>query len=101
LSFSIPLGWIFGGYVAYPEGDALGDVELRPAIGANSVSPEFFDTLKIPLVDGRGFTSQDTLKSTRVAVVNETLASGRIRIRSASALRSSGSTALPGRSSAW
>jgi putative ABC transport system permease protein len=36
------------------------------------VSPEYFSTLDIPLVRGRGFSLQDTASSPRVAVVNET-----------------------------
>jgi predicted permease len=74
LSFSIPLGWIFGGYQVRREDDVPSDLEPRPAIGTNSVSPEYFDTLQIPITRGRVFTSQDDLASTRVAIVNEALA---------------------------
>jgi predicted permease len=73
LSFSIPLGWILGGYLAAAEDAPPSDVPL-PAIGCNSVSPEYFDTLGIPIVHGRGFTDQDVKGSTRVAVINEVLA---------------------------
>jgi predicted permease len=38
------------------------------------VSPEYFSTLDIPLIRGRGFNLQDTTSSPRVAVVNETFA---------------------------
>ena len=38
------------------------------------VSPEYFATLGIPIVEGRGFTTADTPTSQRVVVVNETLA---------------------------
>jgi predicted permease len=40
----------------------------------NSVGPEFFKTLGVPLLLGRDFGSQDTEKSSRVAVINETMA---------------------------
>jgi hypothetical protein len=45
-----------------------------PAIGCNSVTPEYFDTLGIPIIHGRGITDQDVKGSTRVAVINEVLA---------------------------
>ena len=38
------------------------------------VSPEFFDTLGIRVVMGRGFTDRDTATSPKVAVINETAA---------------------------
>ena len=37
------------------------------------VSPEYFPTLGIPVVQGRGFTTQERDTSARVAIVNETL----------------------------
>jgi predicted permease len=42
--------------------------------GANFTwaSPEYFDTMGIPLVTGRGFNQDDTAMSQRVAVVNQT-----------------------------
>ena len=38
------------------------------------VSPEFFVTLRIPLVAGRAFTAADTTDAARVAVINEAMA---------------------------
>jgi putative ABC transport system permease protein len=38
----------------------------------NSVSPEFFSTLQIPLLAGRQFTAADALPNAHVAIVNET-----------------------------
>jgi len=38
------------------------------------VSPDYFQTLQIPLKAGRAFTDQDTLESTKVVIINETLA---------------------------
>jgi predicted permease len=35
------------------------------------VSPEYFETMEIPLLTGRGFNDRDTQTSPRVAVVNE------------------------------
>jgi putative ABC transport system permease protein len=38
------------------------------------VTPDYFQTLQIPLTAGRLFTDQDNLDSTKVVIINETLA---------------------------
>ncbi|HYE85526.1 MAG TPA: ABC transporter permease [Vicinamibacterales bacterium] len=38
------------------------------------VSPEYFDTISMPIVEGRGFLDSDRIGAPRVAVVSETLA---------------------------
>jgi len=40
----------------------------------NFISPTYFDTLRTPLLAGRGFNSNDTKTSPQVAIVNETFA---------------------------
>jgi putative ABC transport system permease protein len=47
-------------------------VEGRSAI--MSVTPSYFETLRIPLVSGRAFTPQDRIGAAPVAIVSETLA---------------------------
>lgn len=47
-------------------------VEGRSAI--MSVTPSYFETLRIPLVSGRAFTAQDRIGAAPVALVSETLA---------------------------
>lgn len=37
----------------------------------SNISPDYFNTLRIPIVAGRNFNDQDTRQSPRVAVVNE------------------------------
>ena len=44
------------------------DADLR------AVTPDYFPTLGIALVDGRGFTNQDAAESPAVAVIDETMA---------------------------
>jgi predicted permease len=43
-------------------------------IDVTRVSPEYFETLGIPILQGRGFTSADTPDSPAVVVVNEAMA---------------------------
>jgi putative ABC transport system permease protein len=46
----------------------------RPAASFQRVSHPYFDTLRIPIVAGRGFTDRDILTSPRVCIVSEALA---------------------------
>lgn len=58
------------------------EVQGRPAasgshlheVGADAVSPAFFDVLKIPLRRGRAFTPQDRENTQPVAIINDALA---------------------------
>src|SRR5262249_13016493 len=49
-----------------PKPGERGDVNVMPA------GPDFFKTMKIPLLRGRDFTERDTENAPKVAVVNET-----------------------------
>jgi putative ABC transport system permease protein len=46
----------------------------RPSSDFSSVSPDYFKTLRIPMLAGRDFNERDTLQSPRVAIVNEAFA---------------------------
>jgi predicted permease len=43
-------------------------------IDVTTVSPEYFQTLGVPILQGRNFTSADTRTSPKVAIVNEAMA---------------------------
>ena len=47
---------------------------VTPRTYANSVTPRYFDVMRIALLRGRGFTDGDHDTATKVAVVNETFA---------------------------
>jgi putative ABC transport system permease protein len=52
-------------------GQPVVDFAQRPASPFQSVTPDYFKTFGIRLIQGRAFTDQDTATSVRVAVVNE------------------------------
>jgi predicted permease len=48
-----------------------GDLSKRPGTDFQSISPDYFKTFGIDVIQGRAFTSQDTATSERVAMVNQ------------------------------
>jgi predicted permease len=69
----MPLALTFTENTILVEGhDRAGDAGL--AVGTTVVSPEYFETLDIPIINGRNFTPADTAQSPRVAIINETMA---------------------------
>ncbi len=46
----------------------------EPTVGVHFVSPDYFKTLRIPLLAGRGFTSADRPASPKVVMIGETAA---------------------------
>lgn len=52
-------------------GQPVVDFAQRPASPFQSITPDYFKTFGIRLIQGRSFTDQDTATSVRVAVVNE------------------------------
>jgi predicted permease len=41
---------------------------------ANTVSPGYFDVLRLPLIAGRDFSARDNLQAPKVTIINETMA---------------------------
>ena len=72
LTTSPPLAGLMYGTVISREG--AGDASM---INTNfaGISPRYFDTMKIPVLAGRDFTTRDTPESVKVAIINDTLAS--------------------------
>lgn len=73
-AFSTPFGYYNNANPVWKEGEQSLPSSEVPVIGYNSVDEDYFRTLQIPVVRGRGFTSQDQSSSLHVAVVNETMA---------------------------
>ncbi|HKF51209.1 MAG TPA: ABC transporter permease [Candidatus Acidoferrales bacterium] len=53
------------------DGYQPGPNEAIPAAGLNAVSPGYFETMSIPLLQGRDFHDSDDQKSQSVAIVNQ------------------------------
>jgi len=69
----VPLGFMTDGTAVVPEGyvpETREPLEIRVA----DVGPNYLHTLEIPLLGGRDFGPQDTERSQRVAVINQTMA---------------------------
>ena len=74
LASNIPL---FGGGIGrsvFPEGQEQGSNRSGVLVTVDSIAPNYFDTVQIPLLRGRIFTDSDTPNSQPVVVVNETFA---------------------------
>ncbi len=74
LAFSVPLGYYGDGSSVLPEGQPIPPGKRAPGAGINCVSPEYFATMRMKILEGRAFTDADTSTSQRVAIVNETMA---------------------------
>ena len=56
------------------DGRAVDDPDKRPIADYFTVSPGYFDTLAVRVLQGRTFQATDTRDKTRVAVINRTMA---------------------------
>jgi len=70
LSSRVPLGFGGGSTSVKPEGYVLRPDESMETQVAN-ITPNYFETMQIPILKGRDFTLQDTKSSQRVVIVNE------------------------------
>lgn len=69
----IPPAGVFGGVRLAITGAAEDSAPLVSAV-SNVVMPDFFETLGIPLISGRGITGDDQADSRRVTVINQAMA---------------------------
>jgi len=75
LPFAGTGGWDLPVFTA--EGQGVDEVDKNPALNLESVRPEYFSTLHVPLARGRMFNADDRSDSVPVAIVSEDVA-GRI-----------------------
>ena len=74
LTFSIPFGNQQDAGTILPEGHQFPAGKESVSVFLNTVDENYFATIGIPIIQGRGFLVTDTAKSPRVAVVNLELA---------------------------
>jgi predicted permease len=73
LASHVPLGYFRSDDLVFVEGRAT-TADSAPSIGFNRVSPDYFKTMHIPLLEGRVFRETDTGPNARVAIVNGSMA---------------------------
>ena len=56
------------------EGEPLAAGDLRPIVSDITASPQYFETMRIPLVRGRYFNEHDTADSAPVTIISESMA---------------------------
>lgn len=73
---TIPVTLQNSGIHVTPDGEyaSAADTASRHLIGTNNVGADFFNVLRIPLIQGRVIGKQDAAGKERVAVINETMA---------------------------
>ncbi len=74
LAFSIPLGYYNNGAPVYAEAQAPSPAQHVPGATSNAVTPDYFTTMRMRILEGRAFTDADTAASEPVAIVNQTMA---------------------------
>lgn len=74
MAYSVPMGIFQTGGHLYIEEHPLGPGVERPVLTYNRVDPNYFATMRTPILRGRAFTEADDEKSTPVAIINEEMA---------------------------
>ncbi|HEX7288503.1 MAG TPA: ABC transporter permease [Candidatus Angelobacter sp.] len=73
ISAALPLAWKRITPML-PEGQPEVPLPQRPFIVIETISPQWFHTMSVPIKGGRGLTEADTAEAPKVTVVNETFA---------------------------
>jgi len=73
ISAAMPLTWKRITPVL-PEGQPNVPLAQRPFLDIEAISPQWFQTMRVPLRGGRAFTDADNAQSPKVVIVNETFA---------------------------
>jgi predicted permease len=73
-AFVVPMGVVSADDPVSVEGRPTEPGEHIPTVMYNDVTPDYFDTLRIPVLSGRAFTEADNEKAPAVAIINQTMA---------------------------
>jgi predicted permease len=74
LAFTVPLGMPSPGSAIYVEGHPLAPGQVAPGVAFNRIDPGYFETMRVPLLEGRTFRDSDNETAPAVAIVNQTMA---------------------------
>jgi predicted permease len=74
VSFTVPMGSPSEGAAIHVEGRAPEPGRPAPAISFNSVTPAYFETMRVPMTRGREFRDSDGESALPVAIVNQAMA---------------------------
>jgi putative ABC transport system permease protein len=74
LAYCVPMGTVNDATPIYIEGHPLPIGQQPPVVADNRVDEHYFDTMRVPLLRGRGFHQSDDEKAPLVAIVNESMA---------------------------
>jgi predicted permease len=74
LSFNVPLQMPSPASPIYIEDRPLPLGQPPPEVSYNSIDPAYFETMRIPLLEGRNFRDSDNESSLPVAIVNQSMA---------------------------
>jgi len=74
LAFSVPLGMPSPDGPIYIENHPLTPSEQPPEVSFDGIDPAYFETMRVPLVEGRSFKDSDNETAPLVAIVNQTMA---------------------------
>jgi predicted permease len=70
----IPMGYDNAAVSVFTQGQISADKSQVESVLSNSVQPEYFRTLGVPVIQGREFNALDNTAAPRVAIVNEAFA---------------------------
>ena len=73
ISAALPLSWKRITPML-PEGQPNVSLAQRPFLDIEAISPQWFATMRVPLLAGRAFTAADNAQAPKVLIVNETFA---------------------------
>ena len=74
LASSSPVGGRLQSVDVLLEGEEIAPARKTRMIGFRVITPEYFETLRMPLVGGRTFSAEDSASVPKVAIVNQTMA---------------------------
>jgi predicted permease len=74
LAFTVPLGMPSPGSPIYVEGHPLAPGQVAPGVAFNRIDPAYFETMRVPLLEGRAFRDSDNETAPPVGIVDQTMA---------------------------